>query len=142
MTVLTPEEVAQVERLRDAARSLEVHIPTARPKKSLVSVPVPETEPAYYRSHFGEKWERRVADKTYIIACGPFVKIGIASNVEQRFRSFMAANPFPIEVIQVFAGGYKLERELHRRFAAYRHRDEWFRREGDLAAWIEAGCPL
>lgn len=34
------------------------------------------------------------------------------------------------------------ERRLHERFAQYRHRNEWFRRGGDLDAWISDGCPV
>jgi hypothetical protein len=41
----------------------------------------------------------------------------------------------------VRAGSMADEAALHRRFASYRLRNEWFRREGELAAWIKAGCP-
>jgi hypothetical protein len=37
--------------------------------------------------------------------------------------------------------GVKDEARLHKHFAAYRLNGEWFRKEGEVAEWIEAGCP-
>jgi excisionase family DNA binding protein len=80
----------------------------------------------------------------YVVRCQNFVKIGKATNVESRIKSLQAANPLELEVLKVLTegNGHQLELELHKRFAAQRHRLEWFRIEGELAAWIEQGCPL
>ena len=78
---------------------------------------------------------------TYIIRSGPFVKIGASADVEKRVRELMISNPHEVTAVAVLAGGRTTEGKLHRRFKAYRHRHEWFREEGDLAAWIAEGCP-
>lgn len=88
----------------------------------------------------GRTAQPRIANKTYVIRCGPFVKIGMAVDVETRFRTLLASNPFDLEMVAILPGGRAIERALHLRFAAQRHRDEWFREEGELAAWIKAGC--
>ena len=75
--------------------------------------------------------------KVYVVKCGDFVKIGRARNVEQRMRDIQSANPHTIELLFVSFGGNEVEKELHRRFAAYKHRDEWFRLEGEVAEWIQ-----
>ena len=117
---------------------------TNREKPKRVTVPIPETEPQYRSdpAWLPDRYKRgdiRIADKTYVIRSGPFVKIGIAHDVERRFRDIMTANPHDLECLVVMAGGRALERSLHLRFAEYRHRDEWFRIEGELAAWIDRG---
>lgn len=80
----------------------------------------------------------------YVVRSSGFVKIGKASDVERRIASLRGSNPMEVTVLAILTegDGHKLERDLHRRFATCRHRHEWFREEGDLAAWIEAGCPL
>lgn len=88
----------------------------------------------------GRTGRPRIANKTYIIRCGPFVKIGMAVDVETRFRTLLASNPFDLEMVAVLPGGRAVERSLHLRFATLRHRDEWFREEGELAEWIAEGC--
>jgi len=79
----------------------------------------------------------------YVIRCKGFVKIGKAEDTGRRIAALQAANPFDIEVIAVLSNcdGHVLERELHRRFSDHNHRGEWFRDEGKLAIWIQAGCP-
>ena len=145
---MTPEDVAEediVAHLRDAAKVLETgYSPIYREKPKRVAVPIPETEaqyrtdPDWLPAHM-RRGNVRVADKTYVIRSGDFVKIGIAHDIERRFRDIMSLNPHDVECLVVLAGGRALERSLHLRFAAHRHRDEWFRIEGELAAWIERG---
>lgn len=79
--------------------------------------------------------------KTYIVRCNEFVKIGYTSgNLHNRLRSLLSSTPFDYEIIAVLPYGQPLERRLHKRFAEYHHRDEWFRLEGKLRRWIECGC--
>lgn len=54
------------------------------------------------------------------------VKIGHAKDVAERLDSLRTACPVELRVIRVFEGGPREERLLHRRFAAHRHRREWF----------------
>jgi len=57
---------------------------------------------------------------------GP-IKIGSASNVEQRLESLQTAHAYPLKIIAVFPhAGLKTEKMLHERFAKYRLNGEWF----------------
>jgi hypothetical protein len=78
----------------------------------------------------------------YFMGCESFVKIGLSACIEQRHRSIQHATPFTVSVLAVIerdgpSGIATLEAELHERFAAYRHRGEWFRYEGELADYVE-----
>lgn len=84
------------------------------------------------------------ANRTYLYVAesGPFIKIGITMNVDQRMGALRRSSPYDVSLIHWFIGTLKEEAGLHARFAAHCHRSEWFRREGELAAWIEDGCHL
>jgi Meiotically up-regulated gene 113 len=63
----------------------------------------------------------------YFIACGEFMKIGRANNVEQRLSQLKAANPYPVTLINVMENeGYR-EKEFHKLFEKQHHSGEWFR---------------
>jgi len=62
----------------------------------------------------------------YFIRDGEYMKIGYSTDVQQRMKSLITANPRDIELIAVFPGSTKTERELHSAFAYCRHRGEWF----------------
>lgn len=139
------DDTPEMARLRHAVSALEVKMPPPKSKSHLFDVAIPEVT----EERRDGKWDRilghnrtqpRVANKTYIIRCRPFVKIGMTVDVEARFRQLLATNPFDLEMVAILAGGRAVERALHLRFAAHRHRDEWFREEGELAAWIAEGC--
>jgi hypothetical protein len=71
------------------------------------------------------------------------VKIGFAANVTSRIRGLQTGCPAPLRLVASVPATTADERRLHHEtFPAYREHGEWFRREGDVAAWIEAGCPL
>lgn len=140
-------------RLRVPAYALEKYgkapepAPSQRLTAPLVEVAIPEvprrintTGRVANATGLSRKWF--APHLTYVVRSGGFVKIGTTSDVQTRFRALVAATPHDIEMVAVVAGGHKVERSLHARFAAYRHRDEWFREEGALAAWIKEGCPL
>lgn len=57
---------------------------------------------------------------------GP-VKIGIAADVRRRIQGMRTGSPEELSLLAVFAGGAKLEADLHARFAGARLRGEWFR---------------
>lgn len=151
MKALTPEDVAAwheeqaqiAEGLRNASRSLDTgYKPFSPPAKTkLVNVPIPDVPVKVLKDTMFGRLDKRIANKTYVIRSGAFVKIGIAVDIEARFRTLLSSNPHDLECLVVFPGGRPVERALHQRFAAHRHRDEWFRVEGSLAEWIDAGCP-
>lgn len=62
----------------------------------------------------------------YIVRQGDYVKIGWSAKWRSRVSIIQTSNPQPIEVLAVYRGGPKYERELHERFAAHRFRAEWF----------------
>lgn len=63
----------------------------------------------------------------YFIACGDFIKIGRANNVNQRLSQLRAANPYPVTLIHIVENeGYK-EKEMHELFKNQHHSGEWFR---------------
>lgn len=62
----------------------------------------------------------------YFVLNGEFVKIGVSDAPRKRIASLQTGSPFPLEVLAIVEGGYELEAELHRRFAAYRLLGEWF----------------
>lgn len=89
-----------------------------------------------------ERGNNSLAARVYAMEGGGLVKIGFTQDIIYRLRCIRAMSPVPITLIIDVAGTRQDEKALHRRFAAYRSHGEWFRIEGAVAAWIEAGCPL
>lgn len=77
----------------------------------------------------------------YIVGFADFVKIGWSSNFPKRIREIELNLPAKLTLYATIDGDQKLEQSFHLRFAKLRLKGEWFRREGSLLAWIEAGCP-
>lgn len=56
------------------------------------------------------------------------VKIGAASNPQNRLKELQTGSPEPLELVAVIrGGGLKIEREMHELFAPFRSHGEWFR---------------
>ena len=78
----------------------------------------------------------------YFVACDGFIKIGVADCVLRRVDCIRGM--IPLELIGL---GFihepdnrymtRNERALHRRFAAHRHRGEWFRDHPEIRAYIQ-----
>ncbi len=73
----------------------------------------------------------------------PIVKIGIAKNPLERVNQLQTANPDVLWLEAAISLGTcprqraaQREATLHRRFAQYHIRGEWFERRGDLAALV------
>jgi hypothetical protein len=66
---------------------------------------------------------------------GQDVKIGTTTNLDRRLKALAL---HPDDVACTVPGGQDVEREFHRRWADLRIHDdrEWFRCEGELAAWL------
>lgn len=75
----------------------------------------------------------------YVAGFGPYVKIGITVNVEERLINLQT--PEPMQLYALIDGWLSEEIALHKRFAGQRLNGEWFRNEGALADWIAVGCP-
>lgn len=79
----------------------------------------------------------------YLIGFDSWVKIGYTgTSVKKRLEGLQTSIPIKLQLIHSMPGSLELEARLHLRFSQYRRQGEWFAREGDLAAWIDAGCPL
>lgn len=65
----------------------------------------------------------------YFIQAGPTgdVKIGYAKDPAKRLRHLGTGSSEPLHIIRLFEGEVADEMALHRRFAAYRGRGEWFK---------------
>jgi hypothetical protein len=78
----------------------------------------------------------------YVVGFASYRKIGHTNRpTPMRYMSIQNGCPERLVVFREFPGGRPLEQELHRRFAPLRTSGEWYRCEGKLAAWIDAGCP-
>ena len=75
----------------------------------------------------------------YFVGFGDYVKIGFTSTpVQKRLAALQAECPEPLVVYASIPGTMRLERELHRRFAASRLQSEWFRKTPELLDYIES----
>jgi hypothetical protein len=72
----------------------------------------------------------------YFIRGGDLVKIGKANHPEMRLRELQTGSPFALELLLTLEGGTQEERALHKRFIAYRVRNEWFRYEDEIRDFI------
>ncbi|CCJ07032.1 Hypothetical protein BN69_1581 [Methylocystis sp. SC2] len=81
--------------------------------------------------------------RVYVAGYDHYVKIGFsAASRGARILSLQTSAPKEIKVYKYLPGDIALERALHRKFARYRLKGEWFRNTGRLNEWIGAGCPL
>jgi Meiotically up-regulated gene 113 len=78
----------------------------------------------------------------YVVGFSEYVKIGCTDDFERRLKAVQDSAP---EILTVYglipAGTFDVETALHHRFKSYRLHREWFRKAGELAAWIAEGCP-
>lgn len=77
------------------------------------------------------------AGYVYMIRSGYFIKIGHSHDPEQRFKSINTASPDGCELLFCIRGSMKIERELHREFAACHYKKEWFFLCGKLRHFVE-----
>lgn len=66
------------------------------------------------------------------------VKIGVSHSPRARLASIEPISPVLCRLIACWPGVKDDETALHKRFEAQRSHREWFRIEGDLAAFVEA----
>lgn len=73
----------------------------------------------------------------YAIRCADFIKIGFSKKPVRRARGLSTATPLKTELLGFMPGTMADEAELHRRFAAHRHRAEWFRADESVLAFVK-----
>jgi hypothetical protein len=79
----------------------------------------------------------------YVVGYGQWVKIGFTGGeLRRRLAALQTGAPEPLTLFGQIAATIATERVLHEKFGQYRAQGEWFRNEGEVAAWIKAGCPL
>lgn len=66
---------------------------------------------------------------------GP-IKIGWSRNVRTRLATFQTASPYPLRLLLVLAGEERDERRLHDWFSLERIGGEWFKSDGEVAAFV------
>lgn len=82
-----------------------------------------------------------VSHCVYFIRCQEFVKIGRATRLRSRLSSLATSCPFPIVLLALIhvesvGAASVLEAQLHERFTAVHHRNEWFRYEAPIVQFI------
>jgi hypothetical protein len=79
----------------------------------------------------------------YVVGFADYVKIGFTSGpLEYRLSAIQTGAPEQLVVYARLQGTMADEAKLHRRFKHLRTYGEWFKFDGDVAEWIEGGCPL
>lgn len=72
----------------------------------------------------------------YVVGFKNYVKIGYTRDFTRRLMALQAGIPEPITVYGTFSGSMRTEAELHQRYARYKTRSEWFRKEGALKEFV------
>lgn len=80
------------------------------------------------------KQESDKGNYLYIIKCGIYHKIGIASDIGARLNVLQCGNPYELEVVCAFRikNARQLEKDLHNGLKVFNHKREWFILENDL----------
>jgi hypothetical protein len=100
-------------------------------------------QPRANRCKLFDEPRRQLPTSIYVVGFDRYVKIGITErDVQYRVAGLQTGCPEKLEIYAAFRGDLILEKALHERFAHLRRNGEWFLREGDLAEWIEKGCPV
>jgi hypothetical protein len=95
-------------------------------------------------THYDQKPNQRVYFAKPIGMDGP-IKIGCSTMPTTRLLTLMSWCPFPLELLAVIKGGYRMEADIHDCFAEAHRHNEWFDPSPDLVRAIErlkAGEPV
>jgi len=126
ITTACPKQ-AELERSDEAIQKAKVH--KFRKRLTTVSERLPETFKKYER-RFAEGEHilmNKAGAAVYAVRCADYIKIGFTARyVKGRMQDLLHSNPFPLILVGVAPGTHRFENQLHRRFAKYRHRREWF----------------
>jgi len=83
------------------------------------------------------KEDRKETGYVYFVAAGDLVKIGWAINPVDRLKQIQHISPIKLNLIKYFSGDRSVESSLHKKFAAYRKRGEWFIKSKEIEDYIE-----
>lgn len=77
----------------------------------------------------------------YFMACGQYVKIGFGRNIRKRLKQIAISNPHPVDLVGYIVSNdpksaRALEKQLHDRFRAHRHRLEWFHYVDEIQEFV------
>ena len=90
--------------------------------------------------HYIHKKKQRKSNCVYLIgAPNGLVKIGIANDVQARFRDINNMSPIELHIIHSFSSddSPEIEKELHGHFGGKRVKGEWFNLTQDDIIWIK-----
>ena len=84
-------------------------------------------------------WDEHV-EQVYFMRYGTSnrVKIGFTKRMNQRKNGLESGTPENLHLLATVTGGRPQEKRLHKRFAAYRIKGEWYKLEGKLAEYVAA----
>ena len=68
------------------------------------------------------------------------IKVGSTVNLGARLSKMSIDHYEPVEMLYLHRGGFKEERAIHKRFARYRLRGEWYSPAPEVIEWCEAEC--
>lgn len=127
------EQVSRVQVDPSAARWWEDRVAEKREARlaarATVLAPAPLPTPPQGEVEWREAptWTRKgMPGYTYLIAAEglPYVKIGLARDPEHRLRGLQGGHPLQLHLLWSTPANF--ENALHKHFAAYRVRGEWF----------------
>ncbi len=77
----------------------------------------------------------------YLLKCGKFYKVGIATDPDARRAQCQTGNPHEIRLIASWKSpdAYAEERSIHELLRPYHHRGEWFKLPRELVDKLLAG---
>jgi len=78
----------------------------------------------------------RPPSQVYFIQCGEAVKIGRSVKPFERVASLSTSNHQALELLATTPGSSAEEKALHKKFAAYHIKGEWFRYSAEIAKFI------
>lgn len=78
----------------------------------------------------------------YFVKMGAAVKIGFSTDVGSRLKTLRTASPGEVILVKVHDGTPATEKAFHDRFKQCRGKGEWFRLEGDLAAFLDGSVSV
>lgn len=73
----------------------------------------------------------------YFIRSQEFVKIGYTDDLNVRLPQLQVGNPHNLELLLIYPGDIKVERELHSAFSKFHHSNEWFVLSEEIEQFIE-----
>lgn len=78
----------------------------------------------------------RPPGRVYFIRAGSNVKIGFSTQPMDRLQSLQTSHPDKLEILCTIAGSRDTERDMHKRFAKFHVRGEWFRMSSEITAFV------